>query len=922
MGRTIEYTIMGPPADPAGLSPPLSLKSLPFRKDSKTASVNLRTLYRTSAQDGQRSDSELHRATSAILPTSPQLPPTPPGASNGETPAAEDVVSDGTVFRSALVTPSNPNSPPTPDNTPPRERKISFVQPFLGTQPSLTSTRAESFTTAREDIVSEEELEVTSQYQENLVWSKSSLHKPSQPTHRLRHSSLPLSPLLYTEKETPVDDVCVPMDIQTSSDQKDNHLLPKGDNDGHRQQASPQPLSTSTTPIELKKVPAMPRQSDVLSSEEPHDANSAVEHTSEVQQDGLKRDKSLRDRLLDAQHQDPSASTEKFASIIGWNESVPIEDVPTNTQIDVHDDARRLSAISTTSTIEAYVFEPVILPKRKITLRHVNKHESLRSVSSPLPTSNRNSMHSSSDSPHRLVHKKARLSNQNRWSFGSEISRSHSLASSAVLPKTEIIRVAVIPERSSSLPASNSSGSKRQSLSTGSAQSQSRKVSDNPPSAWQHRRTMSETTDRGRRTEQAPVIPPRRSSLSAPTSRSTSRANSITSENLRVRRQQAEKDLRKTLDRMESDRLLKSMHDWALEDEAGVSHTEDTSQVDKTSDQATVKTPSNTRAFLISSTHDSELANNALGLVVPGTLEWAALRPTSTLETPFSQPSFRSASPELNEARAINFFPHNNDSLQLIEPFSVAESRAVREVQKQHLPHTEVDSPLRNPRRPPEPPQVKVIPPTPGDEAEKRLGISGASPGRSTSVRRPGTHRRSESLMSSISRGLSLKNARNKKADQDLDSQLNPFWRPRAFWDDVDNYRPEEEQQQSRHVDVVNNSLGLPQERTIITGPASLIRRISERRRQRRGLVKQTSHGSLARIRATRQFYASPGLSLRFHLVGIKNIQERILRARQRKEDDRREKRRADLRQSIGPNVVMQGDSRFPASNTSLSRNK
>lgn len=176
--------------------------------------------------------------------------------------------------------------------------------------------------------------------------------------------------------------------------------------------------------------------------------------------------------------------------------------------------------------------------------------------------------------------------------------------------------------------------------------------------------------------------------------------------------------------------------------------------------------------------------------------------------------------------------------------------------------------------------------------------------------------------MSSISRGLSLKNARNKKADQDLDSQLNPFWRPRAFWDDVDNYRPEEEQQQSRHVDVVNNSLGLPQERTIITGPASLIRRISERRRQRRGLVKQTSHGSLARIRATRQFYASPGLSLRFHLVGIKNIQERILRARQRKEDDRREKRRADLRQSIGPNVVMQGDSRFPASNTSLSRNK
>ncbi|KAJ9645504.1 hypothetical protein H2204_001084 [Knufia peltigerae] len=911
---------MGPPAETVGLSPPLSLNSSSYRKDSKTASLNLRTLYRTSAQDGQMTESESHQPTTAILPTSPHLPPTPPGASNGEIRTAEDVVSDGTAFRSALVTPSNPNSPPTPDNTPPRHRKISFVRPFLETQPSLTSTRAESFTTAREDIGSEDEAGDTSQYQGNLAWSHSSLHQPSQPTHKLRHSSLPLSPLLYTEKQIPDDEVCVPTEIPSGSGHKDTHFWQNGDNDGHRLHASPQPLSTSTTPVELKKGRAMPRKNVFLPLEESHDVKSATDNTSEVHPDGLKRGKSLRDRLLDAQHQDLSASTEKFASIIGWNDSVPIEILPTTTQNDVRDDDRRLSGVSTTSTIEAYVFEPIALPKRKITLRHVNKHESLRSVSSPLPASNRNSMHSTSDSPHRLVHKKARLSNQNRWSFGSEISRSHSLASSAVLPKTEIIRVAVIPERSSSLPASSSSGSKRQSLSTGSARSQSRKVSEKPPSAWQHRRTVSETTDRGRpQTEPAPVIPPRSSSLSAPTSRSTSRANSITSENLRVRRQQAEKDLRKTLDRMESDRLLTNVRDWALEDDEGASHAKETSQVDNNSDQATVRTPSHPRALVISSTYDSELANNALGLFVPGTLEWAALRPTSTLETPFSQPSFRSTSPEINEARVINFFPHNNHSLQLIEPFSVAESGAVREVQLQHLPHIEVDSPLRNPRRPPQPPSVKVIPPTPGDESEKRLGIDGTSPGRATSLRRPGTHRRSESLMSSISRGLSLKNARNKKADQDLDGQFNPFWRPRAFWDDVDSHRPEE-QPQSRQIGVVNNSLGLPQERTVVTGPVSLVRRISERRRQRRGVVKQTSHGSLARIRATRQFCSSPGLSLRFHLVGIKNIQERILRARQRKEDDRREKRRADLRRSIGPNVVMQGDSRFPASNTSLSR--
>jgi hypothetical protein len=124
----------------------------------------------------------------------------------------------------------------------------------------------------------------------------------------------------------------------------------------------------------------------------------------------------------------------------------------------------------------------------------------------------------------------------------------------------------------------------------------------------------------------------------------------------------------------------------------------------------------------------------------------------------------------------------------------------------------------------------------------------------------------------------------------------------------------------SREAGVVYNSLGLPQERIVITGPVSLVRRISERRRQRRGIVKQTSHGSLAKIQATRQLYASPGLGFRFNLVAIKNVHDRVLRARQRKEHERQERRRAQLRRSIGPNVIMQGDSRFPASKTSLSR--
>ncbi|KIX08175.1 uncharacterized protein Z518_02831 [Rhinocladiella mackenziei CBS 650.93] len=930
MGRTTEYTIVGPLTEPPGRYLPSVVKSLPDRKDTQVASPNLRTLYRISAQDSNGSHPEQPSHPSTALPTSPHLPPTPPGASNEDTtPPVDEAASDTAMFRSALVTPINQNSPPTPDDTPPRERNVPYVRPILGTAPSLASTHAESFKTAREDNVSENESDAYSQQYENgFQWPLSSVNEFAPVAHRLRHGALPRSPWVNGDENRPIPRQSPEQVLYQSARANKTHEngVSVYQDKSPTFDASPQDLSARSTPddqlneeivqIHLETVPHDPAENAKLSAPLSKPAG----------QNGLRRDRSLRDRLLEAQSQDPSASTEKFANIIGWNNSVPIEDDPIDHREAGHEDHRRLSGISTGSTIEAFVFDPNPLPKRKTTLRHVSKHESLRSVSSPLPASNRNSLHSASDSPHRLVHKKARLSNQNRWSFGSEASRSHSLASSAVLPKMEVIRVAVIPERSSSLGSSTSSSSQRQCLSAESGRSHSRKTSDNPPSSWQHKGPFSESLDRGRQPVQAPpAVPPRSSSFSAPTSGTTSRANSITSEHLRVKRQQAEKDLRKTLDRMGSERLVQNLRDWGAEDQVVpmVNGGRKVNQPYGSMGQMSAQTSPLPGTFLSHPADKGEVTNNALGLVVPGTKEWAALRPPSILETPFSQPSFQSASPEINEAKAINYFPHNNHSLQLIEPFPVPESKAVREVQKQQLPQDEVESPLRNPRRPPEPPQFRVIPPTPGDELDQQLGIDGAQvhgrfPG---SLRRPmGNRRRSESFISSISRNLSLKNARNLKADQDLDGKLHPFWRPRAFWDDIDNSRPDMEPERSLDRGMVNNSLGLPQERTVVTGPVSLVRRISERRRQKRGIVKQSSHGSLAKLRASRRLHKSPGLGLQFHLIGIRNIQERLVHAKQRKEDEKREKRRADLRRSIGANVISQGDSRFPASNTSLFR--
>ncbi|KIX92054.1 uncharacterized protein Z520_12208 [Fonsecaea multimorphosa CBS 102226] len=910
---------MGPVRDSPGHSPPSTSRSLPFRNGSRAGSTNLRTLYRISAQDvgDHQPEEQSYHSVSTVLPTSPNLPPTPPGANiESSPPAAEEVTpsSDAGVFRSNLVTPINQNSPPTPDNTPPRERYGTLPRrPFLGPQPSIASTHAESFKTAHEDFTSEGDSDrPTPRLDSGFKWPLSSVDKFGAAAHRLRHSSLPRSPLVELYGGHPVvSQSPEPFADQYHATAGESRALPEV---YPQNQTSGSSADAILNGEEIRIHLDPPQVALTESIEPPH----PVRHS--TGQHNLKRDKSLRERLLEAQSQDPSASTEKFANIIGWNNSVPIDDeAAEDRQVGV-DENRRFSGISTTSTVEAYVFEHNSLPRRKTTLRHVSKHQSLRSVSSPLPASNRTSMNSASDSPHRLVHKKARLSNQNRWSFGSEVSRSYSLASSAVLPKTEVIRVAVIPERSSSLSSSTRT-SHRQSVSNSSGRSHFRKTSDNPPSSWQHKRAFSESSDRGREQSQAPLIPPRSSSLSAPTSRSTSRANSVTSEHLHVRRQQAEKDLRKTLDRMESERLVHSLRDREPVD--GMQHSErmaGNQRFERSSGTANPPFSTQPGSLLGVPAGESEMASNPLGLVMPGTKEWAALRPPSIFDTPFSQPSFQSGSPEINEARAINYFPHNNYSLQLIEPFPVAESKAVQEVQKQNLPEIEVESPLRNPRQPPEPPQFKLIPPTPADEEVKKQ----LETDRAESLKQPGgSRRRSESLMSSISRNLSLKNARNRKADQDLDGSLHPFWRPRAFWDDIDNARPES-QPQERSLDrgIVNNSLGLPQERTVITGPVSLVRRISERRRQKRSIVKQSSHSSLAKLQAGRKLHKLPGSALRFHisLVGIKDIQERLLYAKQRKEDEKRERRRADLRRSIGAYVISQGDSRFPASNASLSR--
>ena len=922
-------------------------KPLPRRRHVSDNTVNLRSQFNTAEPESSfSSNRDIRLSPSPVIASSSHsLPPTPPplqhevneyefeNSSNAETATTA-------ILRSQIVTPAPQHSPPTPDNTPPRLDPSHRKRHFLGAQPSLASTKAESFQTAREEISSEDEEEHFPVHEIAPVprW----LHNVSRDIN----GPFQVQPSRLAREDEELSFVNGTQDL-LQNELTNSRSMEKLDGKSDAQMSDvrsglisgelgePTPTkpdverlamlaaetapevdtesSLSTTPLSANEQEVHPIRNKSVGSPEishdgpwlPNSGPSPTDATTEVELP--RRGQSLRERLEESQKIEESPSIEQFGNEIGWSRPTRSSDLKTRVN------SWRFSGLSTASTVEAIVVDRE--PKRQQTLRHRGRHASLRSASSPIPTSNRNSLLSNHDSPHRLQHKKARLSNQNRWSFGSEASRSLSISSTtAPQPKPEIIRVAVIPERSSSLRSSANSSNRHSASLSGTSGGQRSIHTDGRGESFdlpRHRRAVSESfasamsfSNRGRDKRFPPPVPGRSSSLSAPTSRSNSRANSINSEHLRLRRVAAEEDVRKTLARMESERVVPTEH--------ALTHPPDAVE------------PSSVEA-------DAE--------------HWANLRPPSAQRTPFSQQSLHSASPvvEMGEAKAVNFFPHNNHSLQIIESNPLTESRAVQELYTSGrdlqiktdeptipiaslLPMLSVESPLRNPRDPPKPPQFKVIPPTPAsltptDELGHRLDpkeYSRRSSGRRFgSLRRPSlTERRhSDSFVKSLGRTFSL-NAKNKKADQNLDSTLHPFWRPRGFWDEFsesDNDGDDGFNNRDKNL-VVNNSLGMLQQRTIIDGPLSLVRKISDgsrRRRQTRGVLKRSSYSSLSRFRMGRKIHKVPGLGLRFQVIGLRDLQQRMLSVKRRKEDERRDKRREELRRSIGPNVISQGDSRY-----------
>lgn len=209
--------------------------------------------------------------------------------------------------------------------------------------------------------------------------------------------------------------------------------------------------------------------------------------------------------------------------------------------------------------------------------------------------------------------------------------------------------------------------------------------------------------------------------------------------------------------------------------------------------------------------------------------DWGALRTRSALVTPMSLRSAQSSTPgmlEVNEATAISIYPHTNKSILVIQEMdgrgdaSPREQSAViagtasialpgnstRVITQSALPSTRrelTDSPLQNPREPPQPPDFKIIPPTPANAASssedtvrkvRSRGRSSRFGSPFTSLRRAMSARRySESISNPFvfSRTLSFRDMtgrpRSRPMEYNKDSQLHPFWRPRSFWDGSDS---------------------------------------------------------------------------------------------------------------------------------------
>ncbi|OBT80779.1 hypothetical protein VF21_00101 [Pseudogymnoascus sp. 05NY08] len=729
----------------------------------------------------------------------PDLPPTPPAHSRNssdetQTPAVPFGANGTAADSSTPNTPPNVHSPPTPDFTPPRNpRRASLMRPAPSERNS--SSRAESFRTARENQSLEE---------------IRSAFTPGEAT--------PMDPEpLYVGLglDLDVDRRRTPTPVLRQKFSFEDEEFRRFDGDWNvtdrvdykqRYRRDDDLMRNVTVRRGKARKPYRFDESPVMQEVRVDCPVAPTNATIHLQEFGLGNGTS--DMVKDVSSADTLRGTEVNRQL--WPEKARAESSPAP-------DVRRFSSMSGKSnatTIGAVVVvnSP---PTQRRTLRHTKKQYGLRDFTPPgLPTApavTNRQPNGASEVASRIINRSNGSSRPNHNSLNSVNSNATTTASTRSrrrILSEGAIPVVVVPERRSSAKTaqapslrSASSRNTRKSVSLQSAPLSQSAGSNIPvtieqPTIRQRRMSDSATSrvQSERSTDGPPVIPQRRSSLSAPTSRNTSRSGSLTAESLRAHN---------AIQAVEAAKLA------AL-------------------------------APLPPAVPPKDIAPLGNTLTVDTNGDPFFGQRLSAQVTPFSQSSHdtHGTALEISEALAINLYPHQNRSVLMVQhgplqPRSAPKGSPIHlrtsslplptdpdpmtPPQRGHPLEMEADSPLRNPRDPPQPPLIKFIPPTPAavspDDDSKQLGhdflsgeantISAVPPERRPSLlqRALSTHRRESISISTIlprrfSLGRQPKNSVDTASphtyptvsDQPADtSRLHPFWRPARFWDDLDS---------------------------------------------------------------------------------------------------------------------------------------
>lgn len=200
------------------------------------------------------------------------------------------------------------------------------------------------------------------------------------------------------------------------------------------------------------------------------------------------------------------------------------------------------------------------------------------------------------------------------------------------------------------------------------------------------------------------------------------------------------------------------------------------------------------------------------------------LHPTTTPMSA-SQFSDRTENIEIGEANGVRFYPHTNDSLLVVQHGSRPNTNDKDTSEAPHLfpsppdgqpylakpifaahvepptptlsttkPAHQVDSPLTNPRTAPEPPILKVIPPTPEKELDQQLDSRPPVGVTTTTIEANNAPRKRVSLVQRARRysdimfpNLGSLRVSKDRRDPERDTHLSPLWRPQGFWDEHDS---------------------------------------------------------------------------------------------------------------------------------------